>query len=323
MPEKSKKSIQKNIVHYTNNILDILTFITFLCFFLIGLYAMYDSAKVYQNANDKSLLKYKPGNNEETEEELPEVEDMIAWITMDGTTIDYPIMQGIDNSEYLNKDLYGNYSLSGSIFLDSRNDKDFTDIYSLLYGHHMDHGYMFGALDQYTDKDFFDENKTGTLMVGDTIYNLKTFSVVETTATVQEIFAPNENTGTHDFIKEHSLYLDQMPGENTKIVGLSTCKYPGTTYRTVVFCTMEWDGESAKPPKPNKQEKKEKKRELTEAETIVHYAPVEVDNTKPQLEDTLDEVLGEENKDRVDGNVVITPSNDVLSKEMENVVAKN
>ena len=62
---------------------------------------------------------------------------------------------------------------------------------------------------------------------------------------------------------------------------------------------------------------------MTEAETIAHYAPVEVDNTKPQLEDTLDEVLGEENKDRVDGNVVITPSNDVLSKEMENVVAKN
>ena len=321
MPEKKKKSIEKRIVNITNSILDILTFIFFLIFFLIGLYAMYDSAKVYQNANDKSLLKYKPGTEQEETEELPEVEDMIAWITMDGTPIDYPIMQGIDNSEYLNKDPYGNYSLSGSIFLDSRNEKDFTDVYSLLYGHHMDHGYMFGALDSYTDQDFFNQNKTGTLTVGETVYNLKTFSVVETTATVQEIFAPNENTGTFDFIREHSLYLDEMPDKNTKIVGLSTCKYPGTTYRTVVFCTMEWDGKSAKPPKAKKKKKKEEKKQMTEAETVVHYAPVEVDQTN--LEEMLDAVVGIEEKDRVDGNVVVTPANDVLSKDIENIVASN
>ena len=316
---KPKKSIQYYIVHISNNVLDIITFIAFLCFFLIGLYAMYDSAKVYQNANDKSLLKYKPGtNNEESEEKLPEVEDMIAWITMDGTSIDYPVMQGVDNSEYLNKDPYGNYSLSGSIFLDSRNEKDFTDIYSLLYGHHMDHGYMFGALDLYTDKDFFDKNKTGTLTVGDTVYNLKTFSVVETTATVQEIFAPNENTETFDFINKHSLYLDKMPDEKAKVLGLSTCKYPGTTYRTVVFCTMEWDGISAEPPKPKKKEKK--KKEMKESETVVHYAPVEVDNAK--LDETLNEIISADQKDRVDGNVVITPANDILSQDMETVKAK-
>lgn len=43
---------------------------------------------------------------------------MVAWLTIDDTKIDYPVMQGKDNTEYLNKDPYGDYALAGSIFLD-------------------------------------------------------------------------------------------------------------------------------------------------------------------------------------------------------------
>ncbi|MBR1845920.1 MAG: class B sortase, partial [Oscillospiraceae bacterium] len=63
-------------------------------------------------------------------------------------------MQGETNGKYLNTDPYGEYSLSGSIFLDSRNAGDFSDSYSLVYGHHMADGMMFGALDAFFDEGY-------------------------------------------------------------------------------------------------------------------------------------------------------------------------
>lgn len=125
---------------------------------------MIDAYMVYTGANDSSILKFKPAaGNTEALRELSD--DAVAWLTVDNTRIDYPVMQGKTNEEYLNKDPYGEFSLSGSIFLDSRNDKSFGDEYSLIYGHHMEYEAMFGALDGYAGKAFFDAHKTGTLTV--------------------------------------------------------------------------------------------------------------------------------------------------------------
>lgn len=133
-----------------NRIVAILCLLLFLC-----LYAMIDAVNVYLNANDTSVLKYKPelGHGKEALQELSE--DAVAWLTVDNTKIDYPVMQGKNNDEYINKDPFGNFSLSGSIFLDSRNSADFSDPYSILYGHHMEYGAMFGALDDFKRKKLF------------------------------------------------------------------------------------------------------------------------------------------------------------------------
>ena len=110
---------------------------------------IYDSYMVYQQATDNSILKYKPGYETDDETNKKITGNMVAWLTIDDTNVDYPVMQGEDNNEYLNKDPFGDYALSGSIFLDSRNDPEFKDYYSLIYGHHMEHGMMFGAIDEY------------------------------------------------------------------------------------------------------------------------------------------------------------------------------
>ena len=82
-----------------------------------------------------------------------------------------PVMQGKDNYEYLNKDPYGEFSLSGSIFLDARNDLDFEDDYSLIYGHHMEKGAMFGALDDFQDRAYFDQRRSGTIVTDERSLN--------------------------------------------------------------------------------------------------------------------------------------------------------
>lgn len=107
---------------------------------LIGLWQVYDNYYMFNHTLDKSVLQYKPDPDDPAAaEDSPIAEDMVAWLTIDGTNIDYPVMQGKDNTYYLNTDPFGAYSLSGSIFLDSRCSRDFSDSYSIIYGHHMDY----------------------------------------------------------------------------------------------------------------------------------------------------------------------------------------
>ena len=101
---------------------------------LYGGYSLWDTAMLYRGAflsND--LLEFKPAetgdpNSNPTLEELQSINpDVCAWLTIDGTNIDYPVVIGEDNMEYVNKDVYGEFALSGAIFLDSSNARDVSD----------------------------------------------------------------------------------------------------------------------------------------------------------------------------------------------------
>lgn len=216
---------------------DILVLLFFLCFFSIGIYGLYDSLLVYKLANDDSILKYKPGyEGAISEKELQG--RMVAWLTLDGTGIDYPVMQGDTNYEYLNKNPFGEYSLSGSIFLDAANKSDFSDEYSLLYGHHMENGYMFGALDQYRKEDFFLENSSGTLLVGKEKKKITIFAVLTVMATENTLFEVENRTKKEvlDLIQASAFLYRQVKTE--KLIAFSTCRYPDTAERTVVVGTF-------------------------------------------------------------------------------------
>ena len=90
--------------------------------------------------------------------------DIVAWIYIEGTKINYPIVQGEDNSYYLKHLFSGEWNGSGCIFLDSRNDASFADRHSIIYGHHMKNGTMFTDLDKYKKQDFFDEHPVALLI---------------------------------------------------------------------------------------------------------------------------------------------------------------
>ena len=64
------------------------------------------------------------------------------------------LCRGSKNSTYVNTDPEGNYSLSGSIFLDSRNQPDFSDFNNIIHGHHMAGNVMFGEIDLFEEEDF-------------------------------------------------------------------------------------------------------------------------------------------------------------------------
>ena len=164
----------------------------------------------------------------------------MAWLCVDGTYIDYPVMQGKTNFEYLNRNPYGEYMISGSIFLDYANSPDLTDEFSMIYGHHMDHYSMFGSLDLFTAEAYFDIHDTGWIATKDGIHDLRLFAVCWGEADDWTIFSPRGRTveDVLPYIQEHSvIYTEYVPG--TRIVAMSTCAGNTENSRLIVFAMMD------------------------------------------------------------------------------------
>ena len=125
---------------------------------------------------DDSLKKEK----EETEDEKPQKtsidfealkeinSDIVAWIRIP-EVFDYPVVQGEDNQYYLSHTFRKESNKAGSIFLDYRNSRDFTDPNTVIYGHNMRNGSMFRSLHNYMDRSFFDENREVLIYMSDKI----------------------------------------------------------------------------------------------------------------------------------------------------------
>ena len=216
-----------------NTIYDDLLILALVLILLVVIYSAYDTGYIFKQAADDSYTRFRPDRvNAAGIEESPITDAMVGWVTIVGTSIDYPIMQGDDNLEYLNKDPAGNYSLSGSIFLDSRNSPDFTDPYSVIYGHHMQYGRMFGALDSFLDEGYLTEHSTGRLMVGkngETIYKLKVILAVLADAKEELVLDAADNEAVRRIL------LEKGYNEDNRILGMVTCTDAASSERTVLF----------------------------------------------------------------------------------------
>ena len=220
-----------------NEIYDKMIIIVFIILLLFSCYMMYDTWYIRYVSAGSNYNVYKPSlDNPDAYKELGE--ECIGWITLDDTNIDYPIMQAKDNNKYLNTNPYGEYSLAGSIFLDFKNKPEFTDRYNLTFGHHMANYQMYGALDLFWEEDYFNEHKTGILTTSLGTYELDIFAVIITDANEKLLFDTNYQEGQYEFVKENAKFFRE-PRDKERIVALSTCKDPGTTERTIVFCMVK------------------------------------------------------------------------------------
>lgn len=168
-------------------------------------------------------------------------EDVAGWIYIDGTDISFPILQGPSNAYYLFRDYEKNYLVSGSIFLDSANSKDFSDSHTVVYGHNMHNGAMFGTLDLYMKEDYLKEHPYVNILLADgTWHKYEIFSVY-----VADI---NDGTFTifNDNEKEYAKYIkltseknlhdnDKLPEDNERILTLSTCTDDSDDYKRLVI----------------------------------------------------------------------------------------
>lgn len=196
--EKKKKNAKKQRNYIVSLIIAILVFILSI-FFIVMIYIKYkkaeDEYKKLQNLVDVvEVEKEKPVEEPEEEEPIvvdtsvPKVDfnelwkvnkDIVGWIKIDNTPVDYPIVQSNDNEKYLYRTVQGTHNSAGSIFMDYRANAKFEFHNSVLYGHKMKNGTMFGTLYKYKTKSYYEENKYIWLVTRDVTYKYEVFSVYE------------------------------------------------------------------------------------------------------------------------------------------------
>lgn len=224
-----------------------------------SLFVLWDNQRIYSAAESvqADMLMLKPQSNPATEDitvdfsQLQQINsDICGWLSLSNTQIQYPIIQGETNLSYINRDIYGNFALAGSIYLDSRNDNTFRDTYSLLYGHHMDSHRMFGDLDLYTDSAFFKANHSGTLLTPQQNYKLEILSCLVVNASDKIIFDPSQWKEQNKqklltYIVENALHLNipllsalTSTDSPMQLIALSTCSAAFTDARTIVIAVM-------------------------------------------------------------------------------------
>lgn len=181
-------------------------------------------------------------------------EDITAWLTLPGTAIDYPVMQGSSNFTYINTDVHGDFAMAGSIFLDYRNSEDYTDVYSLLYGHNMTQHKMFSDINLYKEEEFFDEHTLGMMYTKDGWHVIESLSVIVTYASDSGVFNPANWTnldgeGIYRMVQENALFtcekgLEDLreqidAGETPRLISLSTCSNEFTDARTILLTLLD------------------------------------------------------------------------------------
>ena len=237
------KTMGKKTVKATNSIINtaVLTIVVLLIAF--AGYALWDSKQLYQGADKSNYAVYKPTEEDEGKsfKELQIINpEVFAWLTVYGTNIDYPVTQGSDNMKYVNTNAEGQYSLSGAIFLDTDNSKDFSDFNSILYGHHMAKKVMFGEIDEFADKSKFDSHRYGNLYFDGKDHGIEFFAFLHTDAYDHAVFNANVNDDARQS------YLDNLLVKATHardigvtihdhIVLLSTCSSDSTNGRDILI----------------------------------------------------------------------------------------
>ena len=216
----------------------ILLLLTFSC------YAIWDSNQIYSAASSSNYELYKPTAENEglSFAELQALnQDVFAWLTVYGTNIDYPVVQGENNIRYINTDARGRHSLSGAIFLDYRSGPNFSDFSSILYGHHMQNQVMFGEIELFSERSYFDTHRYGRLYVDGKERGLEFFAFLHADAYDLGVFRVNitereEQQAYLDLLMEMAVHSrqDASVGVDAQIVLLSTCSPGGGNGRDIL-----------------------------------------------------------------------------------------
>ena len=233
-----------------NRILSIMAGILILLMLSYGVYSLWDTYKIYANSfADEELLKFRPtddGKDNPTLKDLKKLNpDVKAWIQVPKTNIDYPVVQGQDDMEYINKNVYGEFELSGAIFLSCLNKDDFSDPYNLVYGHNMKNGGMFADVADFTNKEYFETHQKGKLYLTDATRKIRFFACMKVTAADAKIYHPDgyrkENLkDLLDYIQANAVqYRDVNVADENSLIALSTCSEAETNGRVVLIGKLE------------------------------------------------------------------------------------
>lgn len=154
-------------------------------------------------------------------------DEIVGYLKIEGTTIDYPVVQHTDNEFYLEKNIYKEPDVSGWVFLDYENSIVNFDKNTIIYGHNMKQDIMFHALRNYRSEDFFNEHRyiVFNTLYEDTVWEVFSFMKTHVSLNYLQV-QPNDKEYKKllSDIKSQSMYDTGVDVNITdKILNLSTC----------------------------------------------------------------------------------------------------
>lgn len=211
---------------------------------LYGYYRSYKKAKDTYSKIAKENVKISKNERKIDFKKLKsQNQDIAGWIYIRGTTIDYPIVQGKDNEEYLHQDFNKKKSSSGTIFLDNNCKKDFTSDNNIIYGHHMKNGTMFAQLLKFREKSFLKKHNEIMIFTPDRTIHLKVISAYaqKDQNKIPVTFANDKQKKAYikkiESMSEQTIKTSRI--NDSHIYTFVTCSYEGEDNRTYVHAAEE------------------------------------------------------------------------------------
>lgn len=230
----------------TKEVVNIIAIILVLLLLLYGSFSMWDSRRLHAAASSANYSRFRPTTeNSLTFDELREINpEVFSWLTVFGTNIDYPVVQGDqeDNIKYVNTNVLLEFSPSGAIFMEWRNAQDFSDFKSVFYGHHMARNVKFGEIANFHEEDYFNARRYGTLFFDGQTHGLEFFAFLHTNAYDDKTF--NVDIPDHTAKQQHLDHLldlsthireDVTITTQDRLLLLSTCSDETTNGRDILI----------------------------------------------------------------------------------------
>ena len=239
--------MKKRKVKKTTLIISLLVFI--LALLLIVLYFTFHDVKEHQPIKEKEV-KEKTENKDTKLDEIKKLyeenSDLIGWLQIKDTKINYPVMYTKGEDYYLYKDFYKKKYNPGSLFVDKHNNVDPRDTNLIIHGHNMDDGSMFHDLEKYLKEDFYKKHKTFkfySLTSEDeyeivSVFKSKVYNVDDKVFKYYKFYNAKNKEEYDNYIKnikKLELYKTGVSASyNEELITLSTCEYSQENGRLVV-----------------------------------------------------------------------------------------
>lgn len=161
--------------------------------------------------------------------------DIVGWIYCPDTPINYPVVRGKDNNQYLRADLNGKYLVSGTIFTDYRNGEVGADPNYIVYGHNMKNATMFGTLVKYKEQSYYDSHPVLYFLTPEANYiiELSAGAVVKRDSDIYQTTPKNSTIANITASSTFDSNIELAEGET--IITLSTCSYEFNNARYVAI----------------------------------------------------------------------------------------
>ena len=243
--KKKKRKLSKGGVLFFRILL--LASICLMCF---SGYKLYTGLKEYQQgdstykeiAGDTSLASVE--DNKVNFEYLAGINpDVVGWLYMEDSSINYPVVQGVDNDYYLEHLFNGTTNHMGCIFVDYRNTPKFQDTNTAMYAHHMRNGSMFADLEKFKSQDYYEGHKTLYLQTPDGDYLIEPFAGCLLSGQEDFIQMKFDSDDAYfeyvnNFIANSTFKSDVELMAQDPIVSMVTCSYDFEDARYAVFAKI-------------------------------------------------------------------------------------